>query len=314
MEQISQDFFYKRYFETWVRNFGINLTNIWEDPSAKKLNYKSFLKNSSAIVIGRGPSLKKFNHLKLLANSKYKGHIVCTDGALKTVLESGVTPDKFSKFYVITVDPDKELIPEFYDHKIVRKYGSKIKGIFSTLVDPLVIKNAKKAKIRIHWVHTLFDYQDGMRSFNNISALIVRAKKNTGLPAIQTGGNAGTSAWFVSWKILKCQTIALIGINHGWEESDSLKTIMSHGNVAIPPKISKKSKLFSKLYPKIYNPDFDSYCILDPIFQYYSNALKEFISRSPNNIKTINATEGGSIFGKRIQCMMFKEFLKIYKK
>ena len=64
------------------------------------------------------------------------------------------------------------------------------------------------------------------------------------------------SCWFASWKILKCNTITLIGINHGWEETDSLKTIMSHGNVAIPPKISQKSKLFKKLYPKIFNPDF----------------------------------------------------------
>ena len=56
-------------------------------------------------------------------------------------------------------------------------------------------------------------------------------------------------------------------------------------------------------------PEFKTYCILDPIFHYYSTALKEFISRSPNWLKTINATESGSIFGERIICQKFTEFL-----
>ena len=49
--------------------------------------------------------------------------------------------------------------------------------------------------------------------------MMVRAKNHVnGLPAIQTGGNAGTSSWFVAWRILKNDTVALIGINHGWED------------------------------------------------------------------------------------------------
>ena len=87
---------------------------------------------------------------------------------------------------------------------------------------------------------------------------------------------------------------------------------MSHGNVAIPPKISQKNKLFKKLYPKIFNPDFQTYCILDPIFNYYRNALIEFISRSPKNVKTINSTEGGSVYGDRITSMKFSQFLSKY--
>jgi hypothetical protein len=37
--------------------------------------------------------------------------------------------------------------------------------------------------------------------------------------------------------------------------------------------------------------------------------LKEFIFRSPQEIKTINATEGGCIFGDRIKSMKLEEFL-----
>ena len=143
---------------------------------------------------------------------------------------------------------------------------------------------------------------------------MVRAKNHVnGLPAIQTGGNVGTSSWFIGWKILKCSTIALIGINHGWEEDYSWETILSHGNnYDISKGIDRSSPAFDKLFKKIYNPDFNCNCILDHLFQFYSMAFKEFISRSPDWLTTINATEGGSIFGEKIQCMKFKEFLSTY--
>ena len=38
----------------------------------------------------------------------------------------------------------------------------------------------------------------------------------------------------------------------------------------------------------------------------------EFISRSPNDVETINATEGGSLFGKRIKYTTFENFLQKY--
>ena len=129
---------------------------------------------------------------------------------------------------------------------------------------------------------------------------------------LQTGGNVGTSCWFIGWQILKYKTICLIGINHGWEREDPLEVILAHGTNQKMPPMEKNSNLFKKLFPEIYNPEFKTYCILDPIFQYYSTALKEFISRSPNWLKTINATEGGSIFGNRIKSMTFAEFLKKY--
>jgi len=45
---------------------------------------------------------------------------------------------------------------------------------------------------------------------------------------------------------------------------------------------------------------------------YYSNALKEFIFRTRKRVKTINATEGGAIFGEGIESMTLKKFLKKY--
>ena len=301
-------------YDDWVKNFALNLTNIWKESSAAELtptNSKTKLK--SAIVIGRGPSVKKKGHLEMLAKSNFSGAIICCDSALITTLKAGVTPDKFPNFYVVSIDPYPP-IKKFYDDKIVDKYGDKIKGVFSTIVKPTTIEKARKSGIKIHWLHSLFDYEEGKKSFNQISASMVRAKNHSeGLPAIQTGGNVGTSSWFIAWRILKCPTVALIGINHGWNEDDPWEKIISHGSDFVKTDvIDRKNPTFNKLFKKIYNTDFNCYCIVDPLFQFYSSALKEFIVKSPEWLTTINATEGGSIFGNRIIGMSFYLFLEKY--
>jgi len=77
----------------------------------------------------------------------------------------------------------------------------------------------------------------------------------------------------------------------------------------LPEGIDKTSPMFKKAYPTVYNPEFKTNCKQDPIFQYYSNALKEFIPRASEWVKTVNATEGGAIFGEGIECMTFTNFL-----
>jgi len=307
MKKVYYEFDTAVSYKIWVKNFALNLENIWKEKSAKKL--ASNTKLDTAIVIGRGPSLKNHDHLNKLKSSNYNGAIICTDGALITALKAGVTPDRFPEFYVVTVDPRSETI-KFYNDKIINEYHGKIKGIFSTVSNPNTVKKARESGIEIFWFHSLVDYNEGEKSFNQISALMTRAKNHeNGLPAIQTGGNVGTSSWFLGWNILNCKTITLIGINHGWEDTDSWETIMTHNGMCKMIEMDKKSESFKKLFPRVYNPDFDCYCILDPIFQYYSAGLKEFIFRSPEKIKTINATEGGCIFGDRIESMKLDEFL-----
>jgi hypothetical protein len=306
------------HFDEWVTNFALNLPQIWKEKSAKELvakNENAFnLEENSAIIIGRGPSINRHNHLKILADSDYQGTIVCCDGKLSDTLNAGVTPDKFKKFFVITIDPYPD-IKKHYDNEIIDVYGSKIKGLFSVLTNISVMERVRESGIEVHWMHSLFDYNEGKKSFNNLSALMIRAQDDLHrLPAIQTGGNVGTSAWFAAWKILGCDTIALTGINHGWEEEDSWEKIISHGNMLDINKVDKESPAFKKLFRKIHNPDFDCMCILDPLFQFYSEALKEFILRSPEWLKTINSTEGGSIFGERIKSMKFIDFLNSFRK
>ena len=301
-------------FDSWVKNFALNLEYIWKEDSAKNISDKrldEFSKKPS-IVIGRGPSLEKHQHLKLLLNSDFDGNILCTDGALKSVLASGVTPDIFPNYYSISVEP-YERIKKFYDNDMVQKFGYKINVFFPVIASPEVVNCARQSGCKIFWYHSLFDYNEGPKSFNQISANMIRAKNNKkGLPAIQTGGNAGTTAWFIGWRILKSSTVCLIGINHGWDENDDIEKILSHGFEDASFDI-RKNQIDRNSIKKIYNHDFGTICYVDPIFNFYSTTLKEFISRSPPWLTTINATEGGSIFGERIQCKTFRNFLVDYK-
>ena len=314
MEESMKKIHYQS-FDDWVQHFAINLENIWDESSAKDLepdkNRKQ--KNNLAVVIGRGPSIKKHGHLELLAQSNYNGSIVCTDGSLINVLKAGITPEKFPKFYVVTIDP-YQFIEQHFDDPIIAKFGSKINGIFSIITHPKVVRLARNAGIKIHWLHTLFDYNEGKKSFNHISSMMVRAKNHVnGLPAIQTGGNVGTSSWFVAWRILKNDTVALIGINHGWEDEGVSEMIKLHQRKTIKDNaeiIKKDDPKYKNYFKKIHNPDFNCEAVVDPIFQFYRMALIEFIGRSPSWLTTINATEGGSIFGKRIESMKFADFLK----
>jgi hypothetical protein len=307
IENIFKKSTYDKYYDSWIKNFSINLPNIWNEHSANFLK-STFDKTSSALVIGRGPSIAKNNHFELLAKSNYSGCIMCSDGSLSKVLDAGITPDKFPNFFVITID-SQDRQQACYDHDIVKKYGDKIKCILSTTVSPLTYSEVKNAGMEIYWLNTLFDYDNGKNSFNYISNAMIKTKNHSkGLPAIQTGGNVGTSAWVVCWTILQKSVVGFIGIDHGYSSNE--RTSDDH---LFPEGIDKNTSVFKRAYPIIYNPDFDCYCQQDPIFQYYSNAFKEFIDRTSSSVKTINATEGGAIFGKGIECMKLEEFLEKFK-
>lgn len=311
IEDIFQKTSYEKWFDIWIKNFALNLENIWSGHSAKELtpliNEKS-KKYPSGIVIGRGPSLKKNDHLTLLANSNFNGTIICSDGILKNALKAGVIPNMFEKFFVVTIDA-QEIQLDLYDDPIIEKFGNKIKAIFSTTTSPKVIKRAQEIGMEIFWLHTLIDYDKGKLSFNHMSSLMTKCKKHfNGLPAIQTGANVGTACWTIAWSILKCSPVVLTGIDHSYLEETSWEEITKNHN--LDKRINFQSELFKKAYPTGFNPEFNCNFKQTPQFQYYSSAFKEFIPLAPQWVKTINATEGGAIFGERIQCITFKKFLK----
>ena len=296
--------------DLWMSNFSNNLNTIKNGKSIKQLikNSNSKKLNDSAIVVGAGPSVKENNHLKLIKKSNYSGTIVCTDRMLVQCLKNGIIPKKNKKIFVITVDP-AQVISKYFDDKLLNKNSDKISVVLSTCCSPDVVKNCKKNNLEIFWFHPLIDDFRKTVSINRIMNMMVKSKKNpTGLPGLQTGGNSGSAAWIFSWSVLGKKSVGLIGINFGYnttspiEETPHYKSLLTLNN-------SDTSKV-KKLFKKINNPYFNSETFIDPIFQYYREAFVDLVVRTPKWVNTINATEGGSLFGERIKCMKLNMFLK----
>ena len=53
--------------------------------------------------------------------------------------------------------------------------------------------------------------------------------------------------------------------------------------------------------------------LLDPVFDFYREAFLDLVLRTPKWTRTINSTEGGSLFGDRIENIKFVDFLNEFK-
>ena len=300
--------------DLWMYNFVRNSNDFLYGNSLRKLSVfkkKSIKTNKSkksAIVIGAGPSIRNNKHLELLAKSNYNGAIVCTDRMLIPCLKNGITPKKFSKFYVLTIEP-KDVTLKFYNDPIVKKYHNGIHAVLSTCTIHETVEVIKKNKLNIFWFHPLIDDYRKSQSINKIMNMMSKSKINpTGLPGLQTGGNVGCFSWIFSWAILGCSNIALTGLDLGHDANTPLNKTRHYDEYL---KIFKNNKSKIKKYFKtIKNPDLDVKVLSDPIFDFYREAFLDLINRSPKWVNTTNCTQGGSLFGKRITSAKLSYFLK----
>ena len=264
----------------------------------------------SAIVIGRGPSLYKHKHLKILHDSGYEGLIAASDGALISCLEEGVIPD-----IVVTVD-GSPVIKKYFDHPLVKKYGPEIKWCVSVTVHHDVFLAAKEIGMPVYWFSPTFDDWRQHESWTRLQVLMtVTDKFEQGIPRAQSGGNAGACTWIMSFNIYKRSPIALIGIDFGYPEEIKLEDTqyfssvlnIAEGNVGI----------VKEAYKEFYHPYFKTKAYCDFVFYHYRQAFLEMNQETPPwyNLYggTINATEGGTLFGLGIENMYFADFLKEHK-
>jgi len=302
--------------DLWMYNFARNIPDFLDGDSVKLLNIfrdnsksiKNHKSKHSAIVIGGGPSVYEKNHLKILADSNYKGAIVCTDRMLAPCLKNGITPKKFPKFFVLTMDPYQITI-KFYEDKLIKKYGKDVSVIMSTCTIHETVEICKKSGLNIFWYHPLIDDFRKPESINKIMNMMSKSDKNPdGFTGLQTGGNVGCFSWIFSWAILGCSPIGLnmgVDCDTPIEKTQHYEQVLNHFD-------NNKSKV-GKRYRRVFNEDLGTESLLDPVFDFYREAFLDLVVRTPRWINTINATEGGSLFGKRIKNMRFVDFLGTYK-
>ena len=195
--------------------------------------------------------------------------------------------------------------------KIVKKHSKGITAIMSTCTIHKTIEICKNYGLNMFWFHPLIDDYRKQGSVSKIMNMMSKSDKNPdGLPGLQIGGNVGCFSWIFSWAILGCSPIGLIGLNMGVDGDTPLEKtqhyipVLDHFN-------NDKSKV-GKFYRKVFNKDLGTESLLDPLFDFYRTAFLDLVVRTPRWTKTVNATEGGSLFGKRIKNMKFVDFLNAY--
>jgi len=300
---------FEKLMPLWSQNFAENLPYIRNGRAINDL--EGYGRGKAAIVVGAGPSLWKNNHLKMLAKSQFDGVLLVCDRVLKSALRIGLTPDKFDIF-VGTVDGNRNLIWKHYDDPLVDKYGDKIKGIFASTSAPNARARAEKAGIQIYWFNPFFDDWRKTESFTRLCGMMTSSEKRPkGIGAIRGGGNVGTALWSISFSVLNCNPVALIGLDLSYLDGTPIE------NTSYYEKIIKAAEgdinLAKKYFKRGYNPYFKCYYLTDFVFDSYRKIFLHMASKVPKEYVTINCTEGGSLFGPYIYCMKFADFLKHYK-
>ena len=268
----------------------------------------------TAVVVGRGPSLFQHGHLQMLAKAiqdgSYKGMVIASDGGLLPCLEAGVVPH-----VVITVD-GAPVIKKWFDHPLVEKHGKLMKWVASVTVNREVYQTARRNGLETYWFNPMFDDWRQNESWTRLQRLLSRTEQNMrGINAMNSGGNSGSAAWILGMSVFKRAPIALIGIDFGYPEGTNLENTQYFSSAL---KIANGDlNLLRKSYPKFHHPDFGTDAFVDMIFYHYRQAFIEMQQTTPLWYHlaggTVNATEGGTLFGPNITCEPFAKFLEEHK-
>jgi hypothetical protein len=302
----------EQLFPMWMKNFAENIPYIRSEKShsISELAVPAVVDKPehSAIVIGRGPSVFQHKHLEVLADAKAKGNyaglVVASDGILLECLKEGIIPD-------LTVSVDgSTLIKKWYDDPLV---DSRLKVALPVTIDNSVYQTCIDHGCTVYWFVPQFDFYYAKESVTKVMRLMTRTPKNPdGLVMTSLGGNSGAAAWVFAAFVLKCSPVCLIGIDFGYPENTKLVDTPYYSSMIQQPVDVDVA------YDEIYHPYFKTKAHIDGVFTGY----KETFLNLQNTVEawyikaggTINATEGGCLYGQGIKCMPFKEFLEKFKK
>lgn len=177
-----------------------------------------------ALIIGAGPSIFKNNHLDVLKKYGWKDCLIVPEVMLQICLKRGITPDKFKKFYTVTLEDDHNTY-HFFDDDIIRKYAKDIIAIISER-SPQETKNFLKE--------------------NKFKEIYEVYKKEC-----VTTSNVGLFAFMIARDFLKCDEIVLIGL----DQADN-----SFEHITVP----KDHPIFKNAFIELYNPYFKTTCVMNP--------------------------------------------------
>ncbi len=285
-------------------------------------------KKKSCIVISAGPSLHKFDLLKLIKETNYKGTLVAVDGSYHKCLKAGITPD-----YVLSLDPHPTRIvrwfgdPDFEKNtegddyfsrqdldvdfrnntikenlkniELINKNAKNTKLLLCTTAPENVTARTKEAGFDTYWWNPIVD---NPREEGSLTKEIYNSNK---LPCMNTGGTVGTAAWVFATTILKIPSVAVIGMDLGYHAETPLS--MTQTYYELGEFVDKDSENFKELFPKFTFPLTGVEYYSDPTYFWYRKNMLELLERAPG--RTYNCSQGGTLFSEKIECMYLKDFI-----
>lgn len=322
MGRITQD----RHGDLALANAHINLARKDHGQSLAALRGQPVGNGDRALVIAAGPSIRRQDTLRKVAETGFEGTIIATESAMRGCLQNGIVPD-----LVVTLDPHVTRIVRWFgdptlsesalaaddyfrrqeqdeafasemraNEEILRlldEHGSRIKIALASSASEAVVSRVIECGMDIYWWNPMLDDPDEPDS------VTAGMMAENGWPCVNAGGNVGTAAWMMAIEVLEKQTVALTGMDFGYY-SDTAFENTQYYNEAVA--LVGEDNLDS-LFVRFDNPHYDAWFFTDPAYYWYRESFLELIADSDS--KTINCTEGGILFGPELEVRPLIEFL-----
>ena len=285
-------------------------------------------KGTAAVVISAGPSLYKNNILTRIKQSGFDGTVIAIDGSYVRCIKAGIEPD-----YLATLDPhptrmvrwfgdpDLEANLEGDDYfsrqdldvafrnnsleenrkniELVNRHGRGQKLVICSAAPENVVRRVVDAGFDAYWWAPLVDNPGSPES---LTRAIV---KETGLPAMNTGGTVGTAAWVFALSRLKIPKIAVVGMDLGYYKADTSYQLTQTYHTL---KALVGEEDFAEYFPEFTYPGTGEAFFTDPTYYWYRSNLLDLVSAS--GTKLYNCTGGGTLFGSGIECLELETFFE----
>lgn len=286
-------------------------------------------KATSAIVISAGPSLYKNNILARIKDSGYAGSVIAIDGSYVRCIKAGLEPD-----YVLTLDPHPTRLvrwfgdPDFERNlegddyfsrqdldiafrtnsieenrrniALVDRHGKGTKLIICSTAPKNVVERTQAVGFDAYWWAPLVDSPDQPGSLTRTMV------KETGLPAMNTGGTVGTAAWVFALTVLKIPRIAVVGMDLGYYKADT-SYFQTQTYYSLKEKVGEGS--IHEYFPEFVYPATGETFYTDPTYYWYRSNMLDLIAASGSTV--FNCTGGGTLIGPGVECMEVEDFCRL---
>lgn len=266
----------------WMENLARNMPRILGGRDIRELPKC----DGSAVVVGAGPSVGKYGHLKLLKESGYGGTVIATDRMLKPCLKGGITPT-----IVCSVDGDRTISGFYTDI-------SEPKAALNVIVHPDV---AEFCHGNDYWFMTPVDDPFAPRSVTRAVHLMTRKT------ILSSFGNVGGQAVNLAM-FLGADPVILVGLDYGYPPDTPLGETSYYSAYAELAK--RRREKLENFFTRIKNPETGEEVILDMNWATYREIFLRHMRMVRGKSRVINCSPTSTLFGGGIESMPLEEALE----